>query len=232
MFTIYRQPSFPFAAPLKPMAGMATAALLIGWAAGVAAQSTNLPNLPPIPPAKQGDTTQNNAPPSAQAPAAPQAQAAPPATNANLPALPLGHDDVREAQNQLIALGFDPGPADGEAGPATVAAAQQYDKSRGGSGQVSVDSVLLARLKADTVPRLTYEQVEARSQAPSQAQAPASASGASQFGGIVQQLAPLIGAAISSSNNGNYGGGYGYGGYPGPGYYGPGPVYGGYRYGY
>jgi hypothetical protein len=220
MFTIYRQPSFSVATALKPMAGLATAALLIGWAAGAGAQSTNLPNLPPIPPAKQGDTTQNNAPP------APQTQAAAPA------ALPLGHDDVRETQNQLIALGFDPGPADGEAGPATVAAAQQYDKSRGGSGQVSMDSVLLARLKADTAPRLTYEQVQARSQAQYQAQAPASTSGASQFGGIVQQLAPLIGAAISSSNNGNYGGGYGYGGYPGPGYYGPGPVYGGYRYGY
>jgi Putative peptidoglycan binding domain len=231
MFTIYRQPSSSFATALKPIAGIATTALLIGWAAGVAAQSTNLPNLPPIPPAKQGDTTQNNAPPAAPAPAALQTQAAAPASNAT-PALPLGHDDVREAQNQLIALGFDPGPADGEAGPATVAAAQQYDKSRGGSGQVSMDSVLLARLKADTAPRLTYEQVQARSQAQYQAQAPASASGASQFGGIIQQLAPLIGAAISSSNNGNYGGGYGYGGYPGPGYYGPGPVYGGYRYGY
>ena len=28
------------------------------------------------------------------------------------------------------------------------------------------------------------------------------------------------------SDGGNYGGGYGYGGYPGPGYYEPGPVYG------
>jgi peptidoglycan hydrolase-like protein with peptidoglycan-binding domain len=232
MFTMYRQPTFSSATLLKPMAGIATAALLIGWAAGVGAQSTN-PPLPPLPPAKQGDTTQNNAPSSAQAPAAPQTQAALPVSN--LPGLPLGHDDVREVQNQLIALGFDPGAADGEAGPATVAAAQRYDQSRGGSGRVSMDSALLARLKADTAPRLTYDQVEARSQARSparyQAEAPASASAANQFGGIVQQLAPLIGAAISSSNNGNYGGGYGYGGYPGPGYYGPGPVYGGYRYG-
>ena len=50
-----------------------------------------------------------------------------------------------------------------------------------------------------------------------------------QIGSIVQQLAPLIGAAVNSGNNG----GYGYGGYPGPGYYGPGPgpgpsYYGGY----
>jgi peptidoglycan hydrolase-like protein with peptidoglycan-binding domain len=229
MFTVHRQPSSFFATSLKPIAGIATAALLIGWAAGVGAQSTNQPPLPPLPPAKQGDATQNNAPPSAQAPTAQQQQVASPASN--LPALPLGHDDVREVQNQLIALGFDPGAADGEAGPATVAAAQQYDQSRGGSGQVSIDSALLARLKADTAPRLSYDQVAARSQARSQAQAPASASGASQIGSVVQQLAPLIGAVVNSSNNGNYGGGYGYGGYPGPGYYGPGPVYGGYHYG-
>jgi hypothetical protein len=223
MFT-FRQPSSCCATPLKPIAGIATAALLVGWASGVGAQSTTQ-SLPPLPLITQGAPAQNNAPPSAQAPAAPQSQAALPAS----PPLPLGQDDVREAQNQLIALGFDPGPADGQAGPATVAAAQQYDQSRGGNGRVSIDSALLARLKADTAPRLTYDQVAARAQSHSQAQAPASAG--NQFGSIVQQLAPLIGAAINSSNNGNYGGGYGYGGYPGPGYYGPGPVYGGYRYG-
>jgi Putative peptidoglycan binding domain len=222
MFTKSRQLSSSCATPLKPIAGIAAAALLVGWAAGVGAQSTNQPALPPLPPTAQGDTAPNSAPPSAQAPAAPQQQA-----NANLPPLPLGHDDVREVQNQLIALGFDPGPADGQTGPATVAAAQQYDQSRGGSGQVSIDSALLARLKADTAPRLTYDQVAARSQSRSQAQAPASA--ANQIGSVVQQLAPLIGAVVNSGNSGNYGG-YGYGGYPGPGYYGPGPVY-GYRYG-
>ncbi len=217
MFTISRRPSSSFATPLKAIAGIATAALLVGWAAGVGAQSTNQP-APPLPPTAQGDPAQNSAPPSAQA-AAPQQQA-----NTNLPPLPLGHDDVREVQNQLIALGFDPGAADGQAGPATVAAAQQYDQSRGGSGRVSIDSALLARLKADTAPRLTYDQVAARSQSRSQAQA---ASAANQIGSVVQQLAPLIGAVV---NSGNYGGGYGYGGYPGPGYYGPGPVY-GYPYG-
>ncbi len=225
MFTVFRElPSF-FPAPLKPIAGIATAALLIGWAAGVGAQSTNQSALPPLPPATQGAAAQNNAPPSVQAPAAPQAQAALPPSNANLPPLPLGHDDVREVQNQLISLGFDPGAADGQAGPATDAAAQQYDQSRGGSGRVSIDSALLARLKADTAPRLTYDQVAARAQSHSQAQAPASAG--NQIGNIVQQLAPLIGAAVNSSNNGYYGGGgYGYGGYPGP--YGPG----GFHYGY
>lgn len=39
--------------------------------------------------------------------------------------LPLGHDDVREVQNQLIALGFEPGSADGQVGPATTSAAKQ-----------------------------------------------------------------------------------------------------------
>jgi hypothetical protein len=188
MFTVFRQPSSSFAASLKPMVGIAAAALLIGWATGVGAQNTPQSALPPLPPAKHGDTTQNNTAP---------------------PPLPLGQDDVRETQNQLIALGFNPGPADGQLGPATVAATQQYDQSRGGSGQVSIDSALLARLKADTAPRLTYDQVAARSQAASQAQAPAS--GANQLGGIVQQLAPLIGAAINSSNNynnGYYNGGY------------------------
>jgi hypothetical protein len=187
---------------IKLFAGTAAAALLVGWAAGVGAQTT-LPSLPPIPQAKQQ----------------PQALQSDNTEAANLPAVPLGHDDVREAQNQLIALGFDPGAADGQIGPATNAAAQQYDQSRGGNGQVAIDSALLARLKADKAPRLTYEQVQERSHAHQQASAPAAAS--SQFGGIVQQIVPLIGAAIANSNSNNNNGYYG----PGPGYYGPGPGY-------
>ena len=232
MSTVFRELSSFFPAPLKPVAGIATAALLVGWAAGAGAQSTGQSAVPPLPPATQGATAQNDAPAPAQAPAAPQTEAALPASTANFPPLPLGHDDIREVQNQLIALGFDPGTADGQAGPATDAAAQQYDQSRGGSGRVPIDSALLARLKADTAPRLTYDQVAARAQAHSQAQAQAQAqapaSAGNQIGSIVQQLAPIIGAAVNSSNNG---GGYGYGGYPGPGY--PGPGYygpGSYRY--
>jgi peptidoglycan hydrolase-like protein with peptidoglycan-binding domain len=187
--SIYR----PHPKSLKLLAGTAVAALLIGWTAGVGAQTN------PEPPAPQ--------------------QASLPAPTANLPSLPLGHDDVREVQNQLISLGFDPGPADGQVGPGTLAAAQQYDQSRGGNGRASVDGELLARLKADTAPRLTYEQVAARAQARQPAHtassgtvASAPASGASQFGGIVQQIVPLIGAAIANSNNNNN---------YGPGYYGP-----------
>lgn len=245
MFTVFHHPRVSFATPLKPMAGVATAALLIGWAAGVGAQSPNPPVVPPLP-SLQSDTVQKNVPPSAQAPAGPQPQAELLGSNPTAPPLPLSHQDVREAQNQLIALGFDPGAADGEAGPANVTAAQQYDLSRGGSGRVAMDSALLARLKADPAPRLTYEQVAARSQSHSQTHSqartptPAASQAGSQFGslgGIVQKLAPLIGAAINSNNNsnnygnGNYGGGYGYGGNPAPGFYGPGPVYGGYPYG-
>jgi hypothetical protein len=191
---------------------IATITLLVGLAGAAAAQTTN----PPAPPADQ-------------APAAPQQQAPQQQATTNYPALQLGRDDVREVQNQLIALGFDPGPADGVIGPGTQAAAQQYDQNRGGSGQVAIDSEFLARLKADTAPRLSYDQVIARSRSYSQARA---AAPANQLGGVIQQLAPLIGAAINSGNyGGGYGGYYGYGGYPGPGYYGPAPVYGGYGYG-
>jgi hypothetical protein len=186
-----------FRPPLKLFAGTAAAALLIGWAAGVGAQTT----------------TDTPAPPTQQAslPAAGTAE--------TQPSIPLGPDNVREVQNQLIALGFDPGAADGEVGAATTSAAQQYDLNRGGDGHVSIDGAFLARLKADTAPRLTYDQVAARSQAAQTAHtsgsAPAAAS--NQFGNVVQQIAPLIGAAISNSNNNR---GYG------PGYYGPGPGYG------
>jgi hypothetical protein len=189
--------------PLKLLAGSAAVALLVGWSAGVSAQTS-------IQPLQQEQAS------------------LPASTTMNLPPLALGHDDVREVQNQLIALGFDPGPADGQIGPATQSAAHQYDQSRGGNGRVSIDSELLARLKADAAPRLSYDQVAAKAQARQQQQAqaspsPSASSGASQFGGIVQQIVPLIGAAIANSNNNsNYGPGY-YG--PGPGYYGPGPGY-------
>jgi hypothetical protein len=185
--------------PLKLLAGAAAAALLIGWAAGAGAQTTD--------------------------PSPPQQQASPPATT-TAPPLPLGQGDVREVQNQLIALGYNPGPADGQIGPATTTAVEQYDHAHGGTGQAPIDSALLARLKADTGPRLSYDQVAARAQA----QTSAPASGAGQFGGILQEIMPIVGAAIASSNNNNgYNNGY-YG--PGPGYYRPPPpVYYGYGYG-
>lgn len=186
--------------PLKLLAGTA-AALLIGSAAGIGAQAAD---------------------PSAQ-----QQASLPPNTVVTTTSQPLDQNDIREVQNQLIALGYNPGPADGQIGPATTMAVQQYDQSHGGNGQAQIDSALLARLKADKGPRLSYEQVAERSRQ-AQASAPASAaSGGSQIGGIVQQIAPLIGAAIANSNNNNYGPPPGYYG-PGPGYYGPPPGYWGY----
>ena len=75
MFTISRKPSSSCATPLKPIAGIVTAALLVAWTAGVGAQSTQQPALAPLPPTEQGDTPQNSAPPSAQASVTPQQQA-------------------------------------------------------------------------------------------------------------------------------------------------------------
>ena len=109
---------------------------MVGWAAGVGAQTASeRTQLPPLPPAKQ-DNASNNAQPTPQQVDTQQQpqQAAPDGST-----LPLGRDGIREMQNQLIALGFDPGAADGQAGPVTVAAVQQYDQSRGGSGRVSID---------------------------------------------------------------------------------------------
>ena len=124
---------------------------LIGWA--TAARAQNETALPPLPPA------QSYAVPAPT----PQQQAATPA-NSTFPTVPLGPDGVREVQNQLIALGFDPGAADGQPGPATHAAARRYNEDRGGNGPVPIDGALLARLQQDTGPRLTPEQVAARAQ--------------------------------------------------------------------
>lgn len=159
----------------QTLAGSVAALLMTGWAAGAGAQVTSGPppsvQLPPLPPAASKDATQ---PQTEAAPAAP-AQAAAQASNNGLPPVPIGHDGIREIQTQLISLGFDPGPVDGEAGPATQAAVRKYNENRGGTGSVPIDGALLTRLRQDTAPRLTPEQVAARSQPRYQAQAPARA---------------------------------------------------------
>lgn len=195
---------------MRLFAGTAAVALLVGGAVGTAAQAAD-PSIGP----QEASLPANGTP-------------------ENSSSIPLGQDNAREVQNQLIALGFDPGPADGQIGPATIAAAQQYDLSRGGDGRVSVDGAFLARLKEDTAPRLTYDQVAARSRAAQAARTSSSggAAASNQFGNVVSQIAPIIGAAIANSNN-NRGYGYGPGYYgPGPGYYGPGRGYYGQGYGY
>lgn len=176
------------------LAGALAAVVLMGCAAGVGAQTASEPmKLPPLPPAKQDASANDSqgAPP----PADTQQQAATAPDNGSasgLPALPLDHDGVREVQNQLSALGFDPGPADGETGPATLAAVQQYNESRGGTGPVPVDGRLLARLQQDSGQRLTPEQLAARSRSRSQAQAPAD-----PLAGIVQQFQSNLRALLN-----------------------------------
>jgi len=194
------QPSF--------LAVALAAVALVGSAVGASAQTASDPvKLPPLPPATQDDAQAAPAP----QPAAPQQATATPdtptpngrtpnegATNGGatngLPPLPLDHDGIREVQSQLIALGFDPGPADGETGPATLSAVQRYNESRGGTGMVPVDGRLLARLQQDTGPRLTPEQVAARSQ-PHYAPAPHD-----PLAGVVQQFQSNLRALL----NGGY----------------------------
>jgi hypothetical protein len=184
------------------LAGSLAAIVLIGWMAGASAQTASEPmKLPPLPPAKDGQapdqaTQQQQTAPQPQ-PAPQQAAGAPAnAATSTLPPLPLDHDGIREVQNQLIALGFDPGPVDGETGPATMSAVQQYNESRGGNGPVPVDGRLLARLQQDTGPRLTPQQVAARSQ-PHYA---APAAPPDPLAGVVQQFQSNIRALL----NGGY----------------------------
>jgi peptidoglycan hydrolase-like protein with peptidoglycan-binding domain len=177
---------------------LATIAVTMLLAAGVSAQTNEPtpPPLPPIPPANHDSAADQPAP--QQAAAAPQ-QPADSQTDTSLPPLPLGHDGIVQVQSQLIALGFDPGGADGVAGPATLSAVQQYNESRGGIGRVPVDGRLLARLQQDTGPRLTPEQVAARTHPHYQA-APAGY-GQPNPAAILQQFQSTIGALI---NGGGY----------------------------
>jgi hypothetical protein len=170
------------------LASLATiAVLLTGLATGVSAQTASEPGVPPLPSANSQQQPTDT----------PQQQVSAPAnTTGNVPALPLGHDGIREVQSQLIALGFEPGAADGEAGPETVAAAQQYNENRGGSGPVPIDGALLARLQQDTAPRLTPEQVAERTQPHYQAQAPA----ANPLANMMQQFQSSLRTLFNGGN--------------------------------
>lgn len=149
----------------KHASGIA-AVIAMSLAAGAAAQTDSLPPLPPghYAPDKQPDIQQ-------QAATAPATDSTSSSTGSSmgssmgdLPPLPLGHNSIRELQTQLLELGFDPGPIDGEIGPATQAAVQRYDQSRGGNGSSSIDVALLRRLRQDDGPRLTPQQIAERSQ--------------------------------------------------------------------
>jgi hypothetical protein len=81
-----------------------------------------------------------------------------------LPPLPLGRDGIREVQNQLIALGFDPGAADGQAGPVTVATAQQVAVAFRGTKRRPIPSSALIQEATDVAePRNGQRRVPTRS---------------------------------------------------------------------
>jgi hypothetical protein len=62
---------------------------------------------------------------------------------------PLTFAEVREVQRQLRAVGFNPGPLDGSAGPTTTNAARQYQRARGLAVTGQIDHDLLARLREE-----------------------------------------------------------------------------------
>jgi hypothetical protein len=75
----------------------------------------------------------------------PQEAATPPAPAS----ASLAFAEVRELQRRLRAVGFDPGPLDGNAGPTTANAARQYQRARGLAVTGEVDRDLLARLRGE-----------------------------------------------------------------------------------
>ncbi|WP_296382983.1 peptidoglycan-binding domain-containing protein [Reyranella sp.] len=112
-------------------------------------------------PAK-ADTASAAAPPARDAlpPLRPPQAATPPG-----PPEPLTSADVRDVQSRLRALGFNPGPVDGAAGPQTTGAVKQYQQARGLEASGTLDKDLLARL------RLEQPQSQAQAAPPPQRRA-------------------------------------------------------------
>lgn len=74
------------------------------------------------------------------------------ATTIDGKAAQLAVAEVREVQGKLRAIGFDPGPVDGNAGPRTTNAAKQYQRARGLDETGTIDRDLLSRLRQENVP--------------------------------------------------------------------------------
>jgi peptidoglycan hydrolase-like protein with peptidoglycan-binding domain len=96
------------------------------------------------------------------APAAPveskavEAKAAAPAPDKNVPGKDmLGRNEIFDLQTRLKALGLNPGPVDGVAGPQTAAAVRRYEESRGRPPTGFVDRDLLIRLQQEPPSRTT-----------------------------------------------------------------------------
>jgi peptidoglycan hydrolase-like protein with peptidoglycan-binding domain len=94
---------------------------------------------PALPPSR---AAAEPAPQAASQPAAvPPAEAAPPG--------PVTADTIREIQERLTQLGYDPGPVDGVTGSRTRAAIESYQAARGLSGPAEPSAALLQRLRQD-----------------------------------------------------------------------------------
>ena len=61
---------------------------------------------------------------------------------------PLGVTEIRQAQELLASLGFNPGPADGVDGPKTRSAVQAFQKDNGIFPDGKINATLISRLKA------------------------------------------------------------------------------------
>ncbi len=80
------------------------------------------------------------------------------------PALPRG--DIAEAQRLLGSFGYNPGPADGAAGPRTQEAVRRYQEKHGLAQTGTIDQALLETLREDPAPK-TVMTAQRSSQAPS-----------------------------------------------------------------
>jgi hypothetical protein len=127
---------------------------------------------PPSPPAPGIVEPAAAAPPPKTSPAAPvepkevdpkevdpkavEAKAVAPAPDGNTPGKNiLDRSEVLALQTQLKALGLNPGPLDGVAGPQTAAAVRRYEESRGRRPTGFVDRDLLMRLQQEQPSKTT-----------------------------------------------------------------------------
>ncbi len=69
------------------------------------------------------------------------------------PAPALGRKEVREVQTRLRALGFNPGPVDGDAGRMTATAVTAYQEKRGLPQTGELDRALLDQLRREPEPK-------------------------------------------------------------------------------
>lgn len=140
--------------------GLLAGCLATAVAAGVLAffPATKAPPPSPAPPkvaaALPSPPTATDTRPSILDPAPsppPRAEPTPPPPPPPPPVdVPLGRGEILDVQTRLKALGLNPGPLDGVAGPMTVAAAKRYAESRGRSAASAVDRELLRALQQET----------------------------------------------------------------------------------